>query len=202
MEACRRRRARTGASRRRGGSPPWRSSGSPASLAAAGSIVIRWWPRCSNRNPASSADGLGPGAPALEAAAEVDVDPGMPVHRVVLLVVLDAPATCPPTSTTSSTDESSPRSSSSITSTGSGSPHQRATDGSARIARSFGASPGRPGRSLTRQPVSVGHVSGAPPSPVIGGSVPRSPCLDGRHAAATTLNGPGTVVRRTDAPRT
>jgi len=30
-------------------------------------------------------------------------------------------------------------------------------------------------------------VSAPPPSPAIGGSVPRSPCLDGRHAAATTL---------------
>jgi hypothetical protein len=34
--------------------------------------------------------GLGARAPALEPATQVDVDPGMPVLRVVLLVVLDA----------------------------------------------------------------------------------------------------------------
>src|SRR5882757_4982466 len=66
------------------------------------------------------------------------------------------PATCPSISTTSSTAESSPRSSSSITSTGSGSAHQRDTDGSARIARSFGASPVRPGLRVTLRPTRTG----------------------------------------------
>src|SRR5690349_7014263 len=66
------------------------------------------------------------------------------------------PATFPSISTTSSTAESSPRSSSSITSTGSGSAHQRDTDGSARIARSFFASPGRPGLSVTLRPTRMG----------------------------------------------
>src|SRR5689334_4758576 len=66
------------------------------------------------------------------------------------------PATFPSISTTSSTAESSPRSSSSITSTGSGSAHQRDTDGSARIARSFFASPRRPGLSVTLRPTRMG----------------------------------------------
>src|ERR1700750_479136 len=64
------------------------------------------------------------------------------------------PATLPSISTT--TAESSPRSSSSITSTGSGSAHQRDTDGSARIARSFFASPRRPGLSVTLRPTRMG----------------------------------------------
>jgi hypothetical protein len=51
-----------------------------------------------------------------------------------------------------------PRRSSSITATGSGSPHHRDTDGSAKIARNRGASAGRPGRSLTRRPASVGRA--------------------------------------------
>src|SRR6478609_693923 len=66
------------------------------------------------------------------------------------------PATFPSISTTSSTAESSPRSSSSITSTGSGSAHQRDTDGSARIARSFFASLRRPGLSVTLRPTRMG----------------------------------------------
>jgi catechol 2,3-dioxygenase-like lactoylglutathione lyase family enzyme len=47
------------------------------------------------QEPGQQPDRLGPGAPALEAAAEVDVDPRLPVHRVVLLVVLDSPGDLP-----------------------------------------------------------------------------------------------------------
>src|SRR6266581_646755 len=43
------------------------------------------------QEPGEQPDSLAARALALETAAEVDVDPGMPVHRVVLLVVLDAP---------------------------------------------------------------------------------------------------------------
>src|SRR6202050_1598373 len=64
---------------------------------------------------------------ALEPAAEEDIDPGMPVHRGVLLDVLDAPATCPPISITSRTVSSLPRMSASSTASGSGSPHHRDT---------------------------------------------------------------------------
>jgi methylmalonyl-CoA/ethylmalonyl-CoA epimerase len=47
------------------------------------------------QEPGQQPDRLGPGAPALETAAEVDVDPRLPVHRIVLLVVLDAPGDLP-----------------------------------------------------------------------------------------------------------
>src|SRR6266536_1670428 len=43
------------------------------------------------QEPGEQPDSLAARALALETAAEVDVDPGMPVHRVVLLVVLYAP---------------------------------------------------------------------------------------------------------------
>src|SRR5258708_11161295 len=45
--------------------------------------------------PGQQPDGLAARAPSLVAAAEVDVDPSVPVHRVVLLVVLDPPGDLP-----------------------------------------------------------------------------------------------------------
>jgi hypothetical protein len=45
--------------------------------------------------PGQQRDGLPARAPALETAPQVDVDPGMPVHRVVLLVIGDAPGDLP-----------------------------------------------------------------------------------------------------------
>src|SRR5712692_418759 len=47
------------------------------------------------QEPGEEPDSLASRALSLETAAEVDVDPGMPVHRVVLLVVLDAPGDLP-----------------------------------------------------------------------------------------------------------
>src|SRR6266571_3932548 len=87
------------------------------------------------------------------------------------------PATCPSVSTTKRTDEPPPRRSSSIAATGSGSPHHRDTDGSAKIARNRGASPGRPGRSLTRRPANVGRASAwaGSPSVAMNDSVPPPP---------------------------
>src|SRR5215469_12011989 len=43
------------------------------------------------QEPGQQRDGLAPCALALEAAAEEDIDSGVPVHRGLLLVVLDAP---------------------------------------------------------------------------------------------------------------
>src|SRR5690348_6524414 len=80
------------------------------------------------------------------------------------------PATCPSISTTSSTPASSPRSSSSIISTGSGSAHQRDTDGSARIARSLGASPRPPGLSVTLRPTRTGCGPACSSSVVVTGT--------------------------------
>src|SRR5271154_4019540 len=64
--------------------------------------------------------------------------------------------TWPAVSTTSSTLSSSPRRPAATTLAGSGSPHQQATSGSARIADRTGASRSSPGRSRTRLPVSSG----------------------------------------------
>jgi hypothetical protein len=47
------------------------------------------------QEPGQQPDRLGPGALALEPAAEVNVDPRVPVHRLVLLLVLDAPGDLP-----------------------------------------------------------------------------------------------------------
>ena len=106
--------------------------------------------------PGQQRDRLGARAPALEAGAEVDVDAGGPYIGSSSSSYWMPPATWPSISTTSRTAESSPRSAFSIALTGSGSPHHRDTDGSARIARSRPASPGRPGRILTRRPISTG----------------------------------------------
>src|SRR5438067_7030654 len=69
------------------------------------------------------------------------------------------PATSPATSITSSTTSDVPHSSASTSSRGSGPPHQQATLGSARMARSASTSSGRPGRTVTRSPTSVGRSS-------------------------------------------
>src|SRR5215471_17229360 len=109
------------------------------------------------------------------------------------------PATCPAASTTSSADEPLPRRSSSITVTGSGSPHQRDTDGSARIACSRWASPGRPGRSRTRRPASTGPSSS--PSAAIQGSVPPPSPAGGTPAAVhTTLSAGRNTISRPPRP--
>src|ERR1039458_694079 len=67
------------------------------------------------------------------------------------------PMTWPAASTTSSTLSSSPRSLAATTLAGSGSPHQQATSGSARIAHSSSTSGWSPGRSRTRGPPSSGR---------------------------------------------
>src|SRR6516165_10740651 len=70
------------------------------------------------------------------------------------------PATSPPISATRSTTGPSDRSAAAISSAGSGCPHHRDTDGSARIACSRSASPGRPGRRVTGRPSSTGRADG------------------------------------------
>src|SRR6266568_7928831 len=45
--------------------------------------------------PGQQRNSLAARALALETAAEVNVDPGVPVHRVILLVVLDPPGDLP-----------------------------------------------------------------------------------------------------------
>src|ERR1039457_6922794 len=65
--------------------------------------------------------------------------------------------TWPAASTTSSTLSSSPRSLAATMLTGSGSPHQQVTSGSARIAWRSGTSRSSPGRSRTRAPASSGR---------------------------------------------
>jgi hypothetical protein len=64
--------------------------------------------------------------------------------------------------------------------TASGSPHHRDTDGLAKIAPNRGASPGRPGRSLTNRPTSVGRASAwaGSPSAAMNDSAPPPPSLD------------------------
>src|SRR5580704_13795441 len=47
------------------------------------------------QEPSQQTDRLGPGALALEPFAEVDVVPRVPVHRLILLLVLDAPGDLP-----------------------------------------------------------------------------------------------------------
>src|SRR6266511_363799 len=96
------------------------------------------------------------------------------------------PATAPPTSMTSSTVPVSPSRSPATTSTGSGSPHQRVTDGSARIAHSAATSSGRPGRTVASVPASRGR---ADPGVVMPVSLPRRP-------AVTRSAGPGGNVER------
>src|SRR6516164_7234629 len=66
------------------------------------------------------------------------------------------PPTCPSISATSSTASPPPRRSFSIAATGSGVTHHRATDGSAWMSCSRRASPGPPGRSVTRRPTRTG----------------------------------------------
>jgi hypothetical protein len=72
------------------------------------------------QEPGKQADGLRADAFALVGGTEEDVDARVPVHRVFLLVILDAPAMWPATSTTRSTLDSSPASFAAISSASSG----------------------------------------------------------------------------------
>src|SRR5262245_26555 len=86
------------------------------------------------------------------------------------------PATSPPISTTRSTVGPSDRSTAATSSAGSGSPHHLDTDGSARIACSRSASPGRPGRRVTVRPASSGRAGAAacPVSSLTGADSPQA----------------------------
>src|SRR5580698_10051018 len=133
-------------------------------LAAAGSIVSRWWPRASNRYRASRVTASGP---TLCPWNRVLRYRSMPACRYIgssSSWYWMPPATSPPISMTSSPEVSPPASSPAMASTGSGSPHQAATAGSDMIWCSVTASARPPGRRVTRGPVSVGRVSA--PGPV------------------------------------
>src|SRR5215469_16832336 len=84
------------------------------------------------------------------------------------------PATSPPISTTRSTVGPSDRSAAATSAAGSGSPHQRDTDGSARIACSTSASPGRPGRRVTVRPASTGRAGASPAFSLTGAASPQA----------------------------
>ncbi len=100
------------------------------------------------------------------------------------------PMTCPAVSITSSTLSSSPRSLAATTLAGSGSPHQQATSGSARIAHSTGTSRSSPGRSRTRGPASSGRGRSSPSVVVMGTLAPPGWCLAPRQLCPAVCRPP------------
>src|SRR6266542_6441196 len=106
------------------------------------------------------------------------------------------PATAPPTSITSSTASAASPAASSfapVSSAGSGSPHQRRTDGSARTSRNAGTSSARPGRTVASPPTSRGRTISDVLMRPVSNDQPRHPPTTsgtGRHHQRSRIREP------------